>query len=285
MDYFYNMMIFNTNTDNTIDRNVTFNNNIIVTIEGNIGSGKSTLLQELKNHFKDNKQILFLDEPVQDWETVVDENGTTMLKLFYENQDKHAFAFQMMAYISRLAILKNAVHNNHDCIIITERCLYTDKMVFAKMLYESKSISLENYTIYTKWFNTFIVDYPINKVIYVNTHPSICYNRISQRAREGESTIPLEYLTNCHIYHENMLNTNNEDCFCKKQIVLNGNIDIFKNTEELSSWIFRIEYYIGIDSYSKRKHYKTYKYYIFALYLLYYVIYIYYNYLHVHYII
>ena len=277
---FYNMMIFNTNNNNNKNNNNnnnnTLNNNIIVTIEGNIGSGKSTLLQELKNHFKDNKQILFLDEPVQDWETIVDENGTTMLKLFYENQHKHAFAFQMMAYISRLAILKKAIDNNHDSVIITERCLYTDKMVFAKMLYESNSISLENYTIYTKWFDTFTLDYPIHKVIYVNTHPSICYDRISKRARDGESTIPLEYLTNCHTYHENMLNTNKEDCFCRKQIVLNGNVDIFKNTEELSSWIIRIEYFIGFDSYSKRKYYTQYEYYIFGFYLLY--IYIYYNY-------
>ena len=36
----------------------------IYSIEGNIGSGKSTIIKILKEHFKNNNNIIFLLEPV-----------------------------------------------------------------------------------------------------------------------------------------------------------------------------------------------------------------------------
>ena len=216
----------------------------IISIEGNIGSGKSTLLANLENTFANNKNIVFLKEPVDDWETITDEHGTSMLKLFYADTKTHAFAFQMMAFISRLSIMITAVKNNPDAIIITERCLHTDNQVFAKMLFDSGNIKLENYKIYLRWFDTFVAEFPINKVIYVNTSPNTCYERIQRRSRIGENTIMLEYLTTCHTYHEDMLNTSNSECVCLDQLVLNGNIDIYDNTEELAKWISQIDTFI-----------------------------------------
>ena len=220
------------------------NNNIIISIEGNIGSGKSTLLANLKEHFKDNSSILFLKEPVDDWSCIKDIHGKTMLELFYEDQSKHAFAFQMMAYISRLSILKETLQNNTNCTIITERSLYTDKMVFAKMLFDSNNISLENYSIYNKWFDTFVDCFCVNKIVYVQTIPIVCYDRIQKRSRAGESNIELSYLTNCHEYHEDMLNTRLESCVCKNQLVLNGNVDIYDNPDQLTLWIKHVEDFI-----------------------------------------
>ena len=216
----------------------------IISIEGNIGSGKSTLLANLRDHFKDNNQIIFLKEPVDDWESITDENGTTILERFYSDQQKYSFSFQMMAYISRLAILKDAILKNPGATIITERCLYTDKFVFAKMLFDSGYIELINYKIYSQWFDTFALDYPIDKVIYVKTAPEICFNRIVKRSRNGESNIPLEYLSNCHKYHNNMLDVNIEDCFCKDQMILNGDIDIYENKEQLNEWVNHIKKFI-----------------------------------------
>ena len=113
----------------------------IISIEGNIGSGKSTLVHNLQSHFK-NKNInaIFIQEPVNIWNSIRDNNGT-ILEQFYKDQEKFSFSFQMMAYISRLSVLKNAIKQNPNAIIITERSLYTDKFVFAKMLYDNKKIS------------------------------------------------------------------------------------------------------------------------------------------------
>lgn len=231
------------------------NDNVIISIEGNIGSGKSTLLANLQTHFKNNKKIIFLREPVDLWESITDEHGTSMLKLFYHDQKTHAFAFQMMAYISRLGLLKEAIANNHGAIIITERCLYTDKMVFAKMLFDSGDIKLENYKIYLKWFDTFVSDFPISKVIYVKTAPEICCDRIIKRSRTGEDNIPLEYLIKCNEYHESMLDTNCDTCICREQLVLNGDIDIYENEHELITWINQTTVFIqdtNVNSFSSK---------------------------------
>ena len=224
--------------------NKSANNNISVSIEGNIGSGKSTLLEKLKLHFHNNNKIMFLKEPVDDWSTIRDVNNKTMLELFYEDQNKHAFAFQMMAYISRLAILKETLQNNSNCIIITERSLYTDKMVFAKMLFDNNNISLENYSIYLKWFNTFVDSFSVDKIVYVKTDPTICYTRIQKRSRTGESNIELDYLQKCHNYHEIMLDINRDKCVCKNQIIVDGNADIYDNPNQLAQWILDIETFI-----------------------------------------
>lgn len=199
----------------------------MISIDGNIGSGKSTLMGELELYFSDNKNIVFLKEPTEDWKSITDENGITILEKFYENPSKYGFSFQIMAYISRLNIMKEEQKKNPNAIFITERSLFTDKLVFAKMLFDSGNIELINYKIYLQWFDTFADDFPVSKVIYVNTEPEICHQRIVKRSRTGESNIPLDYLQNCHKYHTNMLDVNSDDCVCKAQLVLNGNINIY----------------------------------------------------------
>ena len=217
----------------------------IISIDGNIGSGKSTLMGKLKSYFSNNKNIVFLKEPVDEWETITDENGKTILEKFYGDSTKYGFSFQIMAYISRLDVIRKEIKKNPNSIFISERSLFTDKLVFAKMLFDSGNIELVNYKIYLKWFDTFAEDFPVSKVIYVNTEPEICHNRIIKRSRTGESNIPLDYLQNCHKYHNNMLDTNSEDCICNDQLILNGNIDIYENKEQISEWIDQINTFIN----------------------------------------
>ena len=236
----------------------------IIAIEGNIGSGKSTLLNELNNQYYNNDnnifdkslEIMFLCEPVNEWNHITDEKGTTILEKFYNDQTKYAFSFQMLAYISRLKLLKNLVQqiksgfysHFNKYVIITERSLYTDRYVFAKMLYDSGKIEYVNYQIYINWFNTFIDDYPIHKVIYVKTCPEICIQRIQKRNRDCENNIQFDYIKLCDKYHENMIDKITEK---NKLLILNGNCDIFSNESEMENWIVKISEFInakdGID--------------------------------------
>ena len=217
----------------------------IITIEGNIGSGKSTLLEFLRNELiVDNQKVIFMKEPVDEWEYIKDSNGNTMLQKFYENQEKYSFPFQMMAYISRLKLLKETVEKYPNAIIISERSLYTDKYVFAKMLYETNKIEDVSYQIYCKWFDTFVKDYPIAGIIYVKTDPEICHDRIAKRSRVGESNIPLDYLVSCDTYHDDMLDIEKQ-LVSKNQLVLNGNVDIFYSKDTLNNWIKSIKEFIG----------------------------------------
>lgn len=212
----------------------------IITIEGNIGSGKSTLLNNLKEEYKYNPNVVFLDEPVESWNNIKDSSGQTMLEKFYGNQEKYSFPFQMMAYISRLSVIKNAIQKHPGCVFISERCLYTDKHVFAKMLYDTGKIEDVNYQIYNEWFDTFVDEFVISHIIYVKTSPDICYSRVKSRSRDGEDSIPVEYLQDCHEYHTNMMKimTSQRDTDI---LVLNGNVNLKTEPQQLKGWMEMID--------------------------------------------
>lgn len=238
----------------------------IFSVEGNIGSGKSTLVDMLKKSLSDmntqdvsadkqdkqdkqdnqHKQIIFMQEPVHQWLNIKDEQTKeTILSMFYKDQDKYAFSFQMMAYISRVSELKKLVKENPDAIIICERCVLTDKNVFAKMLYDDGKIESVNYQIYLQWFNEFIDDIPINGLIYVKAEPEKSYERVQKRAREGED-IPLEYLKKCCIYHDRWIEKTDTNV-----LILDANTD-FKNTlEDYKEWIKVITQFVTYNSTSK----------------------------------
>ena len=212
----------------------------IFSVEGNIGSGKSTLVKELQKNMPNvlGKQIIYVQEPVDEWSKIKDSNGETILEKFYANQDKYAFSFQMMAYISRLALLRRVIRENPNAIIITERSVFTDKEVFAKMLYDEGKIEEVDIQIYLKWFNEFIEEIPVTGLIYVNTTPEKSKERVNIRARNGE-TIPLSYLQRCHQYHTTWINK-----FKKQVCIFDGNVD-FKDAltydaiELVTSFIIR----------------------------------------------
>ena len=228
----------------------------IVTVDGNIGSGKSTLLENMQRRYADNcnedYEVVFLKEPVEIWETIRDENDKTILENFYTDQDAFSFPFQIMACVSRVKVLRDALQDikskntQKKVIIITERSLYTDKMVFAKMLNESGKISFINYQIYLNLFETFSHDFPIHKVVYVKTNPERCHSRILKRSRDGESNIPIDYLTRCSDYHEEMLTYFTDEKICEEQLVLDGNIDIYENENQVEEWIQQINRFITV---------------------------------------
>jgi len=218
----------------------------IISIEGNIGSGKSTLLKSLKEFLNAHDNIVFLQEPVDEWEKIKDKDNVSIITKFYGDQQKYSFAFQMMAYISRLALLKNTIEKYPNAIIITERCLNTDRYVFAKMLYDDKKLEDIEYQIYLNWFDHFLnitSKYEQNnqKVVYLNTEPEICYYRINKRNRNGESNISLKYLQNCHNYHNAMIETIRNTT---QILIINSNEDTEKEPNIIETWVKSIYEFI-----------------------------------------
>ena len=115
---------------------------IIISIEGGIGSGKTTLLKELREKYP---RLNFIDEPLDTWTSLKNEAGENLLHVFYKDIPRWAYTFQNCAILSRAQNIRrsveswiarcatdpSAIENN---IFITERCLETDKNVFAQML-------------------------------------------------------------------------------------------------------------------------------------------------------
>ena len=96
------------------------------------------------------KKYLFLEEPVDEWTKIKDKEGRSILEKFYNNQEKYAFSFQMLAYISRLTDLKNAVKYNttadfkiNDVAFSIEGNIGTGKSTLLKHL--QKHFNCENF--------------------------------------------------------------------------------------------------------------------------------------------
>jgi len=226
----------------------------IISIEGNIGSGKSTFVRYCKDNLPEinGYKIVFVDEPVELWEQIKDKNEKNMIEKFYENQEKYSFSFQILAFTSRLIYLKNAINkatseikNNEKLkiCIITERSLYTDCFVFAEMLKNSNKIEDVCYQIYLQMFNEFSKDFPLNAVIYINTTPEKCYERINKRNRHGEENIHLNYLIECHEMHEEYITIKINTQFCNK-FILDGMFNIDENPEIKDEWNEILQYCI-----------------------------------------
>jgi len=210
----------------------------IIVVQGNIGSGKSTFVDKLKTRYSGRKDVCFLQEPVSEWLTVKDKQGVNILENYYKDQSKYAFMFQMMAYISRLSMLKRAIESNLYEYIITERCLNTDRNVFCKMLYDDGLIEDIGYQIYNKWFDEFNNFNTIDYIhVYLKTDPLVSKKRVDKRARV-EETIPLDYLTKCHEYHDKWLLTTEQ-----KVIVLDSNQDTDINPN-IDHWYAMVEEYL-----------------------------------------
>jgi len=215
---------------------------LIISIEGNIGTGKSTLIEKVQTHFTTTypaAKIGYIPEPVNIWNSVTDNNGLTILEKYYENQHKYAFSFQMMAYISRLSSIREALKQSND-IIIMERSIFTDCEVFAKMLYADGKIEEIEYNIYMKWFNEFIGDFPNIWHIYIQAEPTVSLGRVIKRGRQGEN-IPLSYLEKCHEYHENWLLVNQT----VPTLLLDGNTDM--QEADYDDWLEQIAEFITGD--------------------------------------
>lgn len=178
----------------------------ILSIEGNIGVGKSTLLDQLKSRDYGSKKVVFMQEPVDQWSTIRNESGDTILSCFYRDPAKYAFTFQVMAFTSRLAAFKRLVKENPDCeLIVCERSLEADRNIFAQMMRDQGSMEPMVYQVYDMLYAATALEFPVSNIVYLDASPETCLQRIAKRGRAGESGIGLDYLETCKSYYDEWL--------------------------------------------------------------------------------
>jgi deoxyadenosine/deoxycytidine kinase len=237
---------------------------IILSIEGNIGAGKTTIIEKMKERLQSD-EIIFVKEPVDQWEHFRNRSdGENILTKFYNDQPRYAFTFQVMAYSTRLSLLRRTIRENPNAkVIVCERSLDADRNIFAKMLRDENKMSDIEFQIYDHFFQEYsekdefrISNEPIGEhyqkynlsgVIYIDADPEICSMRIKKRSREGESYIPVEYLNNCRDYHETWLLQGNDLGSCKVLHIVTNEEATYEplNMEDCGNmWINRIEEFI-----------------------------------------
>jgi deoxyadenosine/deoxycytidine kinase len=174
----------------------------IISLDGNIGAGKSTLLEAIRKNMPD---VEVVQEPVGEWSNLKDKEGKTLLQLFYEDKKRWSYTFQNCAILTRLNAIKKAIAGTTKKVLITERSVLTDRFVFAQMLHDSGDLSKLEWELYLKWYDTFAIELPLKAVIHVTTGVACSSERIVTRGRQGESSIPMEYLTALDDQHHKWL--------------------------------------------------------------------------------
>lgn len=177
---------------------------IVISLDGNIGAGKSTLLEAIRSAMPDVEVVV---EPVGEWTTLKNATGKSLLELFYEDKRRWAYTFQNCAILTRLRSLKTALASTKKTVVITERSVLTDRFVFAEMLRSSGDIDDLEWQLYLNWYDTFASTLPIHGVIYLTTGVGTSASRIVGRGRDGEASIPTDYLTALEGQHERWLSS------------------------------------------------------------------------------
>ena len=203
----------------------------IICIEGNIGVGKTTLIEQLQMYMNDTD---FIFEPVELWKNIKDTNNENMLQKFYNDQERWAYSFQTLAYITYMKDIEDKLRTSKASNIVLDRSLDTNKYIFEKMLYNNKKISEIEHQMYNLWFN-FYNDYVRkefnNIIVYLKCDPKIALERIKKRGRIEEQNIDLDYLNQIHQYHEEwLLNKDNVIIIdCNNEINVQNIISLIKN--------------------------------------------------------
>lgn len=182
---------------------------VIVSIEANIAAGKTTLIENLLK--KDHHNVIFhlVPEPVDTWKKIMIGNCDALTK-FYNDMHGTALPFQLIALLTRKQLFdleyekakKIAEETGKKVILISERTILSDKHIFARMLHESGFINESGIVAYNMWNEHFAKELPVDKIVYINTSPAVCYERVHFRNRGGEETISFDYLNTCHQAHQ-----------------------------------------------------------------------------------
>jgi len=128
--------------------------------------------------------------------------------MFYNDQKRWSYSFQMNAYITKMQQLEKAINKETTKLAVCERSVETDRFCFAKQLAEDGLINKMEWQLYDNWYYWLKekTQCKLDGIIYLRCSPEISHERISIRKRKEEDNIPIEYLKKIHNKHEQWLN-------------------------------------------------------------------------------
>ncbi|KAM9953065.1 hypothetical protein ACTFIR_008123 [Dictyostelium discoideum] len=186
-------MISNKNTNMVSSINTTNKvNNFskIIILEGNISAGKTYLSSKLGD--------------LLGYKVFLEPTATNpYLSLFYKEPSKYALIMQKWLLNQRYNTFLNALQYSleNEQGVILDRSVYSD-WVFAENCRSEGLISAEGFIEYNSIRDRFLSNIPIpNITLFLDVDPKQCLQRIQNRKRDCEQSIPLSYLSgldNCY---------------------------------------------------------------------------------------
>jgi deoxyadenosine/deoxycytidine kinase len=176
---------------------------IFIAVAGNIGTGKTTLTQMLSKRFG--------------WEAhfeVVADNP--YLADFYRDLNNRFKAHETVTQRPNSAI--------------QDRTIYEDAAIFARNLYEQGQMEERDYLNYLDLYKVMASFLnPPDLIIYLRKSLPRLKQRIAQRGRDYEQSIPDAYLTNLNRYYDEWMATYDAG---KKLIIESDDLDFVKKPED-----------------------------------------------------
>ncbi|XP_047645782.1 thymidine kinase 2, mitochondrial isoform X2 [Phacochoerus africanus] len=155
----------------------------VICVEGNIASGKTTCLE----FFSNTKDVEVLPEPVPKWRNV---RGHNPLGLMYRDACRWGLTLQTYVQLTMLDLHTRA---QTLPVRLMERSIHSARYVFVENLYRSGKMPEVDYVVLSEWFDWIVrnIDLSIDLIVYLQTTPETCYQRLKMRCREEEKVIPL----------------------------------------------------------------------------------------------
>ena len=125
---------------------------------------------------------------------------------------KNRYTFQNLAFISRIEKLCDIDKTKGNVFI--ERSIWSDSNVFARNCSLNGTLSTIEYKLYKRWFEwaetmihkTMAHIYDA-KFVYLRCEPETSMDRTKIRDRTEEREIPIDYMKQIHLRHEEWMNS------------------------------------------------------------------------------
>ena len=195
-----------------------------VAISGNIGAGKTTLTHLLAKHYK--------------WDThFEDVENNPYLNDFYEDMQRWSFNLQIFYLNSRFTQIQEI--KSSEKTVIQDRTIYEDAFIFAPNLHKMGLMSTKDFENYFSLFSLMenFISAP-DLLIHLRASVPTLVNQISQRGREYEESIRIDYLKRLNERYESWISSYNKG----KVIIVDVDNNNFKeNPEDLGKIISDID--------------------------------------------
>jgi deoxyadenosine/deoxycytidine kinase len=195
-----------------------------IAIAGNIGSGKTTLTSLLAKHYK--------------WEAhYEDADENPYLNDFYNDMQRWSFNLQVYFLNNRFSQIQDFRNTGKN--VTHDRTIYEDAYIFAPNLHAMglmTSRDFESYFSLFKLMESFIQ--PPDLLIYLRASIPVLVEQISQRGREYEESIRLDYLKRLNERYEAWISTYEEG---KLLVIDVDNTNFIGKDEDLGKVIGKID--------------------------------------------
>jgi deoxyadenosine/deoxycytidine kinase len=164
-----------------------------IAIAGNIGSGKTTLTQLLAKHYKWDQ----LQEAVDNNPYLFD---------FYKDMQRWSFNLQIFFLNNRFEQLQEIRRSGRN--VIQDRTIYEDAFIFAPNLHAMGLMNTRDFENYFRLFQNMDGSItPPDLLIYLQAPVDKLVKQISERGREYENSISIEYLKRLNERYEAWIQT------------------------------------------------------------------------------